>query len=136
MFLFRFFGLSLKPTSHLFSKPVLKATSFIEKCLFHFHTDLPRGGSDICRKPSPTMYSLLPHHIPRPPSPVPHPPSPSSSPYPSLPGRDLDLPETRELMSPFDHWLPINITVLGAILFYQLIHSSLMSCYDQVPTSA
>lgn len=88
-------------TSNLFSKPVLKATSFIEKCLFHFHTDLPRGGSDICRKQSQTMYSLM-----------------LLSPVPSmtLSGRDLDPPmhdpaETHELMSPFDQWLQINFTV-------------------------
>lgn len=61
---FQFDSGSLPPadrsTSHLFSKRVLKATSFIEKSLFHFHTDPPRGGSDICRKQSQTMYSLLP----------------------------------------------------------------------------
>ena len=45
-----------------------KATSFIEKCPFHFRTDLPRGGSDICRKQSQTMYSLLPRSRPHPPS--------------------------------------------------------------------
>lgn len=54
------FPLADRNTSHLFSGPALKATSFIEKCLFHFHTDLPRGGSDICRKQSQTMYSVPP----------------------------------------------------------------------------
>lgn len=41
--------------THLFSK----AAGFIEKHVFHFHTDLPRGGSDIFRKQKQTMCPLL-----------------------------------------------------------------------------
>lgn len=87
---FQFDSGSLPPadrsTSHLFSKRVLKATSFIEKSLFHFHTDPPRGGSDICRKQSQTMYSLLP------PSPLPcmTPPGRGFNPPTHFPPRRLE----------------------------------------------
>lgn len=58
----------------LFSGPALEATSFIEKCLFHFRTDRQsRGGSDIRRKSAQTMYSPLTMQSPPAPyRPLPH----------------------------------------------------------------
>lgn len=130
---FQFDSGSLPPadrsTSHLFSKRVLKATSFIEKSLFHFHTDPPRGGSDICRKQSQTMYSLLP------PSPLPcmTPPGRGFNPPTHFPPPP---PRTHDLMSPFDHSLQINSTCSRWFSLTSRIRSSSTSCYDQVPTSA
>lgn len=107
------FPLADRNASHLFSGPALKATSFIEKCLFHFHTDLPRGGSDICRKQSQTMYSLLPLSLLPVMMPSGH---PTSSPAPKT-------AQTHVMMNPFDHWLWIRFR--SDPLLWISAHSSL-----------
>lgn len=59
----------------MLKKTNVKVLTLIDSCLFasvlHFHTDLPRGQSDIYWKQSQTMYSLLLRKQPPPPPQVP-----------------------------------------------------------------
>lgn len=112
--LFRLFDVSIlisralpqadRSRSHLFSSPILKA-SFIEKCVSFSHRSSQR---EIRYLPPPQPPSLPPFPLP----PSGRDPTNAQSPliYPA---------GTHELMSHFDHWLQINFTMLGVILFYQ-----------------
>lgn len=107
---------------NLFSKPVLKATTFIEKCLFHFQTDQRRGGDHM------SVGSRVRQYIPScPPIPPLSPPLPygsRSSSWPANtrsppasfipPRRDTRADESFSIIGP-----QINFTALQAILLHQ-----------------
>ena len=99
-----FFSLADHYMIHLLPEPVLKATSFIEKCSSHFHTDDPRGWSDFCQKHSQTIYFFLP--LPLPPSRDPLGSRSDPPPSPNWYSR------THEQMSPFDLWLGDQFIVM------------------------
>lgn len=85
-------------------KARIKGHQLYWKDSFHFHTDPPRGGSDICRKQSQTMYSLLP-----------------LSPLPCVtpPGRGFN-PPTRFAPAPSNTWSDESFRSCASDQFYVL----------------